>query len=577
MNEWLKKNATKSKDLWSKSTIVQKLILVGVIVAIIAIIVVMARTSSTQTGVPIYSVAVSDTVQRDRIQFTLDEAHIESNVDALGRIIVKDSRTADRARAVIEEAGLTPRGLDPWEFLNDGSEYTITQFERDNKKQQAVTADVKRQIEALSDVSSAQVTIGFPDDVLFAEEQKPVTASVVLTFKGGSSMGTDRAKIRTVQNILKHSVVGLKDEFITISDVDSNILNNFEGLEAIDRLTLAQRELKLRNEYETKLRASVLKSLQNLFTADRIRSVDVTVEWDMSQVTSDKEIHTPIEITPQDPNKPYNTRETRDYLPLASSTTTETWRGTGYNPEGPAGVEGQNPPVYSDMSNVLGESTRTSTVQNNVFNTEKRHEEVHSQPGRRTIAVNIDGKWRVKYDKDHNYIITDENSELGAGHIDREYIPISDEELSEATGYVQAAIGYNALRGDDVKVSRIRIDREDEWTEKEEAYFAGKKRAQLIMIVLIGIVVILLAFIAFRFITREIERRKRLREEEILRRQQAEREKALWEAKDQDMSVTMSVEERKRAELQEAAIAMAKEHPEDVAMLLRTWLMDDNG
>ena len=46
-------------------------------------------------------------------------------------------------------------------------------------------------------------------------------------------------------------------------------------------------------------------------------------------------------------------------------------------------------------------------------------------------------------------------------------------------------------------------------------------------------------------------------------------------AKEEGMEVSMSVEERKRAELQENAIAMAKEHPEDVAMLIRTWLMEE--
>ena len=85
----------------------------------------------------------------------------------------------------------------------------------------------------------------------------------------------------------------------------------------------------------------------------------------------------------------------------------------------------------------------------------------------------------------------------------------------------------------------------------------------------------LVAFILFRVISREIERRRRLREEELLRKQQADREAALWAAKEQGMEVTMSVEERKRAELQENAVAMAKEHPEDVAMLIRTWLMEE--
>ena len=53
------------------------------------------------------------------------------------------------------------------------------------------------------------------------------------------------------------------------------------------------------------------------------------------------------------------------------------------------------------------------------------------------------------------------------------------------------------------------------------------------------------------------------------------KDSALWEAKDEGMDVTMSVEETRRMELQENAVAMAKEHPEDVAMLIRTWLMEE--
>ena len=92
---------------------------------------------------------------------------------------------------------------------------------------------------------------------------------------------------------------------------------------------------------------------------------------------------------------------------------------------------------------------------------------------------------------------------------------------------------------------------------------------------MIGVAAVLILFILVRFISRELERRKRLREEEMLRKQQAEREQALWDAKEQGVEVTMSVEERRRAELQENAIALAKEHPEDVAMLIRTWLMEE--
>ena len=60
-----------------------------------------------------------------------------------------------------------------------------------------------------------------------------------------------------------------------------------------------------------------------------------------------------------------------------------------------------------------------------------------------------------------------------------------------------------------------------------------------------------------------------------MRQQQLAREQQLWEARDEAQTVTMSVEESRRAELQENAINMAKEHPEDVALLIRTWLMEE--
>ena len=72
-----------------------------------------------------------------------------------------------------------------------------------------------------------------------------------------------------------------------------------------------------------------------------------------------------------------------------------------------------------------------------------------------------------------------------------------------------------------------------------------------------------------------MERKKRLREEETLRQQQLEREKIIWQAENADVNVTMSVEDRHKQELQESAITAAKEHPEDVAQLIRTWLSEE--
>jgi flagellar M-ring protein FliF len=188
--------------------------------------------------------------------------------------------------------------------------------------------------------------------------------------------------------------------------------------------------------------------------------------------------------------------------------------------------------------------------------------------GRRTVSVNIDGVWTKKRDDKGDIVVKN-------GSIEREYVPIGDDELKSATKAVQDAIGYSRSRGDSVSVLNIKFDRTAQFEKEDAAYLQKQQTQQTILYSLIALAVILVSFIVYRMITRELERRRRLKEEELLRKHQMEREKTLWEAEQAGMEVSMSVEERKRLELQENAINMAKEHPEDVALLIRTWIMEE--
>ena len=161
------------------------------------------------------------------------------------------------------------------------------------------------------------------------------------------------------------------------------------------------------------------------------------------------------------------------------------------------------------------------------------------------------------------------------GRIEREYIPVSEEDLEKAKSLVKDAVGYNRSRGDSVTVTNIAVDRTAQFAAEDLAYLRKEQTKRTVLLVVIAVIVVLLSFILFRFISMEMERRRRLREEELLRKHQMEREKTLWEAEQAGMEVTMSVEERERAELQESAISIAREHPEDVAMLIRSWLMEE--
>lgn len=571
MNEWFKKVMDKAKGFWTKTSMIQKIILFGVVAAIIVAIVTTVAVSSRPTGVRLFNAPVTDITQRTRILDRLSQENVNATVSSDGYITVGDEITARRMRDIVIGEGLTPANIDPFaNFYNRN--WSTTDADQNVKLQQAITQTVKQHIEAIDDITSADVNLVLPESKLFTSDQNPVTASVIIRVKPASSLLSDRGRIRGIQNLVLMAVEGLKEENLTIADSQGNTLNDFAGMAEMDRIDQVARQQREIQKLETYYRARILNALQKTLTEDRVRDLNIKIDMNMSQRTSQSTIYSPITIRPDNPDTPYDDSEFRDTLPISQQTVTKEWQGTGFNPEGPAGVEGQTPPVYSDMSNVIGRSTETGVTQNNVINTTTTQEEVSPTIDRVTVAVNVDGTWNTLLDPKKHTPLVDEET----GGLQRIYTPVSKENLEQLANYVQDAIGYDKSRNYSVTVTNIQFDRTAQFAADDAAYFSRQQRRLTILFVLLAVAIILIGFIIFRVITREMERRRRLREEEERRRQQEAREAALWEAREKGVEVTMSVEESRRQEMQENAIALAKEHPEEVAMLLRTWLMEES-
>ena len=594
MNDWLKNTTAKLKSMWAAWKPIQKAIAAGILVAVIVVLVIVFRGSSKPTTVPLFRTPITDEAKRDEIITHLEQKNVDFTYnETTGIFTVPDERTAKRIRTDLTTEGILSSAYNVWDEELNVRDWTTTDFERNERKLQRVNNQIKQQLESLDWIAEANVVINQASEGLFARNSRPAQASVILSLRGDTP---ERRRIRGVQDLIMSAVPGLLEENVKISDKQGNILNNFEGMAEFDAVDVVKKQQDFIAQKEAQLAAKVQDMLQQNFTADRVRAVAVAIDMDMSKITSDKTEYTPITKTPDNPDTPYSELETVDSFAISEQSVTKKWTGTGYNPEGPAGVEGQNPPVYSDMSNVIGESKEEGTTKNYVVNTEQKHIEKAPSIDRITASANIDGRWekeldggnnpvfvteknfeslKTKYEEKYPNVEDNDNIRFRLGHIVRVYRPVNEDTRARAATIVQDAIGYNRTRGDSVTITSWPIPREDDWDIEDEAIIRAQQTRKTIMLVLIGVVIILVAFIVFRMISRELERRRRLREEELLRRQQAEREKALWDAKQEGMEVTMSVEERKRAELQENAIAMAKEHPEDVAMLIRTWMMEE--
>jgi flagellar M-ring protein FliF len=569
MNEWVRKLVDQLKGLWGKWSATQKLILFAVLGAAVLAIFLIVSFSAAPAMVPLIGVPIKDEDDLARIVTKLDEEGAGYQLTPENRILVADEKTARRMRAILIREDLIPPSTDPWAIF-DVERWTLTDFERDVNLRRAITSSLEQHVLALEDVDAVSVTLVTPERELFAEDQKPVTASVIVTPRPGSDFRENRKKIEGVEKLIQFAVGGLSKENIVITDQNGIQLNNFADLQDVDRIEIARREIKTKADLEQRYKAEVFASLKAIYGPDRVQIVKLDIDLDMSKRSSTTEEHFPVTMVPDNPRTPFSEREVAPSITLSREAVDERFEGTGFNPEGPPGQEGQTPPAYKDLSNLVGKYQKSSIIQNEAVNKKNTTEEQAPwRINRITTAVALDGLWKRQHDARGQPLLTAE------GGIDRQYIPVPPEELLKAKSLVQDAIGFNRERGDSVTVEHVQFDRNSQFFREDAELRRQRQLRNMVLSIIIGVGAILLAAVVYRLISKEMERRRRLREEELARQHQAMREAALRRAEEEGVEVELSVEDRARLEMQENAINMAREHPEDVAQLIRTWLVEE--
>ncbi|MCK5249253.1 MAG: flagellar M-ring protein FliF, partial [Spirochaetaceae bacterium] len=250
MPEWLTNFFGRIKSLWSQWSTSRKIILIGIVAVVIGAFVLLATVSSKPTQVTVFNAAVTDEQLADRISTALDAENIPHSRGADGRFYAQDEITARRARALLVREDLLPGQLDPWNFFTNMDRWTLTDFDRNVNLQRALTSNLEQHISALEDVDSAKVSLVIPETQLFMEDQKPVTASVIIQPKPGSDISENRKKVEGIVKLIQFAVEGLMVEYITVMDIHGTVLNDFDGMEDVDRLNLTSRMLRQKRALE---------------------------------------------------------------------------------------------------------------------------------------------------------------------------------------------------------------------------------------------------------------------------------------------------------------------------------------
>ncbi len=313
--------------------------------------------------------------------------------------------------------------------LMDKSSIGQTQFNERLNFQRALEGELTRTITAMSDVADARVHLAMPQQNVFFREQQNSSASVMLTLRGGRTL--DRSQIAGIVHLVSSSVPELNPKAVSVLDQTGALLSQTGADPATG---LDGQQLQYKQQIEAGYNKRIFELLEPVVGRDNLRAT-VTADVDFSQTEATAEEYRPN----QGPNAQAAVR---------SSQNSESTNGNAAPPTGVPGAATNQPPVPATAP-VNGASAPLQAAQGGAGQTSNRKEQVTNYEVDKTVRVTRGAVGNVK--RLNAAIVVNHRSVTDAkGKTTTQ--PVSAEEITRLTDLVKEAMGFNADRGDSVKV-----------------------------------------------------------------------------------------------------------------------------
>ncbi len=458
----------------------------------------------------------------------LDAQGVPYELSNGGNTILVPQDQVDATRIALSGEGLPASSEGGYSLLDDQG-LSTSQFQEQTDFKRAMEGELSKTIEAIDAVDAAVVHLAIPQKEVFSDQQDPTTASVLVKTRAGMTLAPEQ--VQAVIHLVSSSVPGLTDEKVTVADSTGKVLSAPGAGGAGAMQSQNQQVMDFQNQMTAQIQTML----------DRIVGPGNSTVQVTPVLSFDKAV-----------------KETRRYfgngdLTLSETETSETLNGDAANgtANGVVGPDGN----MGTTTGGTGESSydKRARTSDNAVNSEVERRE--AAPG--------------QVQSMHVGIVLDTQSLAGR---DPAVIQTS----------VAAALGIDAERGDTIDVSDMPFDRTAEAAAAEEldASIAEEKKAETMGMIrtggLAGLVVLIMA-IAWL----QNRKRNKARAEatsyvvEQLRREQAERAAAQQlEIPNAAMLALESAENDLAKEARDEIAALVERQPEDVAALLRGWLVE---
>lgn len=511
------------KKIWDKFTSFGKAIKIAIIVAIIAIIAAIVSVIVLKNSNK-YEVLFSDLEATDAQSVIAQLNADKVDMKIQGNSILVDKSKVDELR--MELAPTLNSGSTGYELMDSGSSFGMTDDEFNIKKLRMLQGELEKSIKSLEPVETCKVLISPSEDSVFMKESKEGSATVTLKVKTGYNVSDDQVK--AIVALVSRSTSNIPEKNVEVIDTNMNLLTSKLNLGDSDNGSVSSESVKdhkdAESSYESKLQENIVNLLEPIVGKGKVTAkVNVDLDYDSKKVT-DTQIDPTKALISQDIKKEYNKDN--------GNSTSES-------------------PVDNNMSNTIeGDSqgaTSGSEEQTSNYDHSKTITEVIPAAGevrRLTASVMVDGNL--------------------------------DSDTQEAfENAIKAAIGFDSNRNDELSVIGMNYDTALDEQKQEQVkalndQIAAEKRNQIIKYAIIG-GIILAAIIAIVIVL--VKRKKR--EEEKLLDVMINDNLPEVEPVNYD-PIDFSVNEEKTMKEEEIK-KYAKDKPEQVAEIVKSWLSENEG
>lgn len=362
-----------------------------------------------------------DLREAGEITASLEQAGIAYSTRGDGSTIMVNRDEVGEARLMLAGKGLVTSGSVGYEIFDTQSVMGQTEFQQQISEQRALQGELARNIMSLRGVQSARVLIAMPRRELFQADAAEPTASVVVGL-GGRALSADQ--VRAIRALIASSVPNLKPGKVTVVDETNQTLAAADDEEGFSSATAEE----AKTSTEAQLQARIKDLVEGVVGPGAAR-VQVTADIDMSRSTTQEQRFDPDGQVVRSTSANGSESQDTTGLPDGGATATNNIPG-GEDPA--ATPAGSTESVTGETTNYEISNTTTTTVK---------------EPGevrKLSVAVAVDGKLTPA-------------AEPGG---EPTYEPRSAEEITQIEDLVKAAMGYDEARGDQVRVTNVRFNRD---------------------------------------------------------------------------------------------------------------------